>query len=87
MAFTDLKEVFGYDSLNRLETVNLSVSGAVSVTTLSLNYDEAGNITYKSDVGTYLYDGAQPHAVSSASKAETPTPHQLSYKTYSHLPY
>ena len=35
---------------------------------LSLGYSVSGNISYKSDVGTYLYgqNGAGPHAVSSA---------------------
>lgn len=63
---TDLNETYTYDSLNRLDTVDLSVNGASPVTTLSLTYNAAGNITYKSDVGNYLYNGAHPHAVSSA---------------------
>ena len=64
-AGNNLKEIFGYDTLSRLKNVGLSVNGAASVQTLSLNYDSSGNITFKSDVGSYLYNGSQPHAVSS----------------------
>ncbi len=63
---TNLKEVFAYDALNRLKNVGLSVNAGASVQTLSLNYDASGSITYKSDVGSYLYSGSRPHAVSSA---------------------
>ncbi len=31
----------------------------------SVKYDRIGNITYKSNVGTYTYDSARPHAVAS----------------------
>jgi len=63
---SNLRETFSYDALSRLKSVGLSVSGAASTQTLSLNYDSSGNITYKSDVGTYLYNGSQPHAVARA---------------------
>jgi len=63
---SNLRETFSYDALSRLKNVGLSVNGAASTQTLSLNYDSSGNITYKSDVGTYLYNGLQPHAVSRA---------------------
>jgi RHS repeat-associated protein len=57
-----LSEVFGYDTLNRL--TSSQVSGRAAVT---LTYDELGNITTKSDVGLYSYgeNGAGPHAVTS----------------------
>ena len=63
---TDLKEAFGYDSLNRLKSVGLSVNAGTAVQTLNMDYDASGNIIYKSDVGIYYYDGLQPHAVSRA---------------------
>ena len=63
---SNLRETFSYDALSRLKSVGLSVNGATSTQTLSLNYDSSGNIAYKSDVGTYLYNGSQPHAVSRA---------------------
>jgi RHS repeat-associated protein len=57
-----LTETFTNDALNRLSTVTLN-----GVQTLSVRYDQAGNITSKSDVGTYTYgDPAHPHAVTAA---------------------
>jgi hypothetical protein len=55
-AGNDLVEDFHYDELNRLFRVELtSPSNGLSIPTetLALNYDRAGNITYKSDVGAY----------------------------------
>jgi RHS repeat-associated protein len=69
-------ENFAYDTLNRL----FSSSG--TVVTRSFNYDRIGNtayaignITYKSDVGTYTYPAptaALPHAVKSVDGAGNP---------------
>jgi len=57
-----LSETFTYDSLNRL--VKSNISGGESLT---MSYDELGNITSKSDVGNYIYgQGAGPHAVTQA---------------------
>jgi len=57
-----LAETFTYDSLNRL--VKASVNGGQ---TLTMSYDELGNITSKSDVGNYSYgNGAGSHAVTQA---------------------
>lgn len=55
---SSLTESFTYDVLNRLETATLG-----STQTLDVDYDAAGNITYKSDVGTYSYNDG-PHSVS-----------------------
>ena len=64
----NLDESFSYDGLNRLEQVMLAENGGAAQNTLSLQYDASGNITYKSDVGSYLYgqNGAGPHAVTRA---------------------
>ncbi|MEE8339534.1 MAG: putative Ig domain-containing protein, partial [Xanthomonadales bacterium] len=64
----NLDESFSYDGLNRLEQVMLAENGGAAQSTLSLQYDASGNITYKSDVGSYLYgqNGAGPHAVTRA---------------------
>jgi len=64
----NLDESFSYDGLNRLEQVMLAENGGTAQSTLSLQYDASGNITYKSDVGSYLYgqNGAGPHAVTRA---------------------
>lgn len=59
----NLTESFVYDKLNRL----LQASGP-GMTTRSMSYNALGNITYKSDAGTYAYPAigtARPHAVSS----------------------
>ncbi len=69
------EESFQYDSLNRLTQAHVSGSAAVTIT-----YDELGNITSRSDVGTYLYgeNGAGPHALTSINGA---TPNTFSYDT------
>jgi len=51
----------GYDRLDRL-----MVHRVVNGPTVSVTYNAAGNITSKSDVGTYTYGGPRPHAVTSA---------------------
>ena len=62
----NLSESFLYDGLNRL--TSQTVGGQSSVT---LSYDGIGNITSKSDVGTYTYGAgsAGPHAVTGAGGA------------------
>lgn len=50
-----------YDGLDRLK-IHRITGGA----TVSIAYNQLGNITSKSDVGTYTYGGAGPHAVTSA---------------------
>ncbi|MFW5872658.1 MAG: hypothetical protein ACOCVN_01595 [bacterium] len=55
------QDTFNYDNLmkNRLETWQVVNSG----TTYSANYAANGNISSKTGLGTYSYDGPQPHAV------------------------
>ena len=67
-------EIFVHDALNRISSSTLN-----GTTNLTVGYDEAGNITSKSDVGTYDYSTAQagctyqsylqPHAVRKAGTA------------------
>jgi RHS repeat-associated protein len=64
-AVTGLSETFAYDELNRLTRA----TGAITKT---YQYDSIGNITYKSDVGTYSYlssgqNSIRPHAVASVA--------------------
>ncbi len=63
-----ISERFTYDSLNRLTSADVSRVGAKTY-----QYDSIGNITYKSDVGSYLYGNgiAGPHAVTSTSGIKT----------------
>jgi len=57
-----ISEAFTLDTLNRLSTVKLN-----GVQTLSVQYDQAGDIINKSDVGAYTYgNAAHPHAVTAA---------------------
>lgn len=56
-----ISEQFDYDNRDRLD---LARRGGAP--TLDLAYDEIGNITSKSDVGTYRYDTARKHAVVAA---------------------
>jgi RHS repeat-associated protein len=60
-----ITENFTYDKLNRL----IQASGP-TLATRSFTYNAIGNMTYKSDVGTYAYPAigsARPHAVSSVT--------------------
>jgi RHS repeat-associated protein len=62
---TGLSESFVYDALNRLTSATVGVSAAKT-----FGYNSIGNITAKSDVGTYTYPAAGqpfPHAVMSIS--------------------
>jgi len=58
-------ETFGYDILNRLTSSQSGVTNNFSIT-----YNPNGNITDKSDVGTYQY-GTKPHAVTGITLAPT----------------
>lgn len=48
---------FTYDDLNRLTQAQ-----STSYNTLTYNYDQIGNMTYNSQMGSYIY-GTKPHAV------------------------
>ncbi|MFC4312412.1 FG-GAP-like repeat-containing protein [Steroidobacter flavus] len=56
-----LNESFTYDALDRLDTVQRN-----GVQTLNVDYDAIGNITFKSDVGSYAYHATKKHAVTMA---------------------
>ncbi len=75
-----LEEKFTYDNLNRLKTA--SITGK-AYGQLVMDYDDLGNITSKSDVGTYKYDGSKPHAVSEMTQNGTAIPIIAQDITYS----
>jgi RHS repeat-associated protein len=57
-----INETFQYDGLNRL-----TQTAVQNVYNTFITYDALGNITLKSDVGTYTYDKAKPHAVTAVN--------------------
>ena len=67
----NLSESFLYDALNRLTSNTVNSSGAGMVTQ-TYGYDTIGNLTSRSDMGTYTYSangGVRPHAVSQIALA------------------
>jgi uncharacterized protein RhaS with RHS repeats len=65
---TKLSESFEYDPLNRLTKSTVALSPTPLVATFS--YNAIGNLTFKSDVGTYSYPAPgdpRPHGVTSIS--------------------
>jgi RHS repeat-associated protein len=67
-ANTSLSESFEYDTLNRLTKSTVSLTPTPWVQTVA--YNAIGNITHKSDVGTYSYPSPgspKPHGVTSIS--------------------
>ncbi len=58
----NLTEHFEYDSLDRLD-----YSTRNGVQNLDVTLDASGNITYKSDVGTYTFNPIKRHAIDSTS--------------------
>ncbi|NSW46421.1 MAG: hypothetical protein HPY79_11465 [Bacteroidales bacterium] len=58
-------ETFTYDLLDRLTGWNVNNNYQHTV-----QYDNKGNITYKSDAGTFLYNLPQPHAISGVQNAQ-----------------
>jgi RHS repeat-associated protein len=56
-----LTEAFFYDNLHRLDYSTLG-----GVTNLDVSYDAMGNLTWRSDVGSYSYHATKKHAVVSA---------------------
>jgi RHS repeat-associated protein len=57
---SSLTEHFEYDALNRLDYSTLN-----GVTNLDVTLDAIGNITYRSDVGSYTYHATRKHALAS----------------------
>jgi RHS repeat-associated protein len=61
-----LCEKFAYDALDRIDSSTLN-----GATNLDVTFDAAGNITNKSDVGTYTYHPVKRHAVATTSNGWT----------------
>lgn len=74
----NLSESFSYDGLYRLTTVRKN--GQV---TQSMTYDNAGNITSKSDVGTYIYtDGSNKLSSITDCKRSIAAWDEISYNSF-----
>ena len=58
-------ENLGYDTLNRLTSALVQSPGLPAQITKNYGYDAIGNITSKSDVGSYAYSPSHPHQVTS----------------------
>ena len=56
-----------YDDLYRLTSATITNTANSSNYTRTYSYNIIGNITNKSDVGTYSYTGDHPHAITSAN--------------------
>uniref|UniRef100_UPI0032B2DA7D RHS repeat domain-containing protein n=1 Tax=uncultured Sulfurimonas sp. TaxID=291845 RepID=UPI0032B2DA7D len=57
-------QAYEYDNLNRV--VSASSTTQDDFIQLSYDYDTIGNMTYKSDIGSYSYTGNSPHQVTGA---------------------
>jgi RHS repeat-associated protein len=60
-----ISESFSYDSLNRVREYLIVGNGVSPPRTTGILYDARGNITYKSDVGQYVYDASRPNRLKS----------------------
>ncbi|MTV40551.1 RHS repeat-associated core domain-containing protein [Duganella radicis] len=80
-----LSESFLYDTLNRLTSNTVNSSGA-GVVTQTYGYDSIGNITSRSDTGTYTYGAVnlRPHAVDHIAMVDGGT-RQYSYDAVGNL--
>jgi RHS repeat-associated protein len=67
IAGKNITDTFGYDSMNRLTSINTSsdVQGAYA-TAKTYSYNSIGNITYQTGIGSYTYYADKPHALKSA---------------------
>lgn len=69
---TGVTAQYDYDALNRLRSETRSGGALASAQTIAWTYDDIGNLTSRSDVGSYTYPpsgptSVRPHAVSSVS--------------------
>lgn len=60
----NLTETFGYDKLHRLSTINI-----VGHAPFEIHYNDAGNITDRTDAGVLSYNSSLPHAVTGITNA------------------
>jgi RHS repeat-associated protein len=69
---TQIDEAFAYDSRDRLTQYSMTGGANGALITTQVRYDDKGNITYKSDTGTYAYDPDRPYRLTSVSLGAAP---------------
>ncbi len=75
----DVKETFEYDRLDRLTRTDIQSSTYTELnSTQTQSYNALGNITYKSDIGSYTYgtgigSGSGPHALTQTAGTQNAT--------------
>ena len=86
---TNQKEIFTYDDLSRLTSVDYYLNGNHdSSGDLDISYDDGGIITSKSDVGGTIHygeNGAGPHALTSVvnpASSYVPPPQRITYTDF-----
>jgi RHS repeat-associated protein len=62
-----LDEVFDYDNRDRLIAYQMAGGAVGSLTITQVQYDDKGNITYKSDTGSYTYDATRPYRLTAVN--------------------
>jgi len=58
---------YTYDDLYRLSSATAYEDSATTLYDISYEYDAIGNMTYKSDIGTILYENTNPYQASSVN--------------------
>jgi len=79
---TGQKETFHYDDLDRLTSMG---EGTPEVETMAIGFLPNGNISSKTGLGTYVYDGFKPHAVALVDynmNLMPSTPQSISYTAF-----
>lgn len=56
-------DTFQYDALHRLTSADYAFLDSGKTVNQQFSYDAIGNITHKSDIGSYQYNSDRPHAV------------------------
>ena len=75
-----LQESFNYDNLDRLTQIVPSNNS-----TMSIAYQQNGNIDYSTTAGSYYYTGSQPHAatlVTDPANIISDNPQEIEYTSY-----
>lgn len=79
-------ETYKYDNLNRLNIYSEYEENNPSKTTVKITYDDLGNITSKSDIGSYNYNsGLSSHRLTSVVNSDSEFRHKFTYDEYGNI--